>query len=90
MTQERALEIAQSIWGDIGYVKVAEPELGVGTHRVGWQLESGAHCTWYGDNWEDAFDVTRRCVMQAGWPDPYHPAPDEASYILQQLDFAGV
>jgi hypothetical protein len=88
MTQERALEIAQSIWGDIAVAKI-NPREGQGSYEVGWEIEAGA-CSWfYGDDWEDAFDTVRKCVSQKGWPDPYNPQPDEAAYILQRLGLAG-
>ncbi len=89
MEQERALEIAQSIWGDAAFVEIKPYQIGVGSFRIGWKIGDHRHTIWYGDNWEDVFNVLRRCVSQPGWPDPYYPEPDKAAYIVHRLELSG-
>lgn len=91
MTQERAQEVVESIWGDLGAVRIMPPRVGVPSYWVGWQVgEKGPYSFWHGDSWADAFDVMKRCVSDERWPDPCHPDLDQATYILQQLEFAKI
>lgn len=89
MTQERAQEIAESIWGDIAFTQIKPRKQGEDSFQIGWRVGANSN-TFYGDDWADACDVVRRCVSQPGWPDAPYPKPDEAARILQRLKLTGI